>query len=123
MSTPEPQRGAIDWKAKDAETMDALRNPQVGDRFHEMYSWWVYVVAVDADQVVTMLCGAPCTFPDDAEMRVQTKAEFLKSGTYPSMPDKPCAHLADRGNDVSGWVQPGPPSYTKTAALSPRSPA
>ena len=27
------------------------RDPQVGDRFQEMYSFWVYVVAIDGDQV------------------------------------------------------------------------
>lgn len=89
-----------------AETMAAVLDPQVGDRFHEMYGWWVYVVARHGDRVVTMESGAPCTFPDDAKVEGRSLAEWIAHATYDSMRDKSWLMLADRGNQVVGWWKP-----------------
>ena len=86
------------------QAREALRNPRVGDRFHEMYSFWICVVERQGDRVTTMQASAPCTFPEDAEVRFWSVEEF---GTYFGVdrPTGPTLLLADRGNQVEGWIE------------------
>jgi hypothetical protein len=85
------------------QTAAAFDDPQVGDRFHEMYSFWVYVVAREGDQVTTMESGAPCTFPDDARVWIGTVEELKKRFAYGTIPGYGVI-LEDRGNNVGGWL-------------------
>ena len=94
---PDPQKDA---------THEAMATPAIGDRFHEMYSFWMYVVAVEGDTVTTMEASPPCEFPKDATVRVQSVAEFQARFRYNSIDDY-WIRLADRGNDVSGWLEKG----------------
>lgn len=84
-------------------TQEALLDPQVGDRFHEMYSFWVYVVSVVDNRVITMEANPPCEFPNDGKVWSGTKEEFKKRFYYDSI-DEPWIMLSNRGSDVSGWV-------------------
>lgn len=92
------------FKAAEAATWAALNDPQVGDRFHEMYSWWMFVVAVDGFTVTTLAASAPCTFPDDGQVKVWSRAEFVSGNCYSSMPDTPTIQLVGRGYAVAGWL-------------------
>jgi hypothetical protein len=75
----------------------------VGDRFHEMYSFWVYVVAIEDPIVWTMEASPPCTFPDDGKVRMQSRDELVSRFEGASK-HGPWIMLCDRGNDVSGWL-------------------
>lgn len=86
------------------ETRAALLAPKVGDRFHEMYSWWMYVVEVTDHHVVTLAANAPCTFPDDGRAKRWTRTEFVTGNCYRGMPDVPVVMLAERDNRVTGWL-------------------
>lgn len=94
----------MDWKKMQAETEEAMADPRVGDRFTEMYAFWVYVTAIDGDQIVTLEASGPCTFPDDGKQRVQTRDEFRKRFGYGTQPGS-WVTLAGRGHDVSGWLR------------------
>jgi len=64
------------WKAemKNIEmeqlSAEALADPQPGDWWTEMYSWWCYVVARLDDQVYTISGSPPVTFPDEGKADV-----------------------------------------------------
>lgn len=84
----------------------AFDNPQVGDRFTEMFNYWLYVVARDGEQITTMEAIAPCTLPDDGEIRTyatveEFRARFRYGGTTPGY----WVRLIDRDHDVSGWLR------------------
>lgn len=97
----------FDYDGNCAKTMAAIRDPQVGDRFHEMFSFWRYVVARFGERVIVMDGSPPCTLPDDGRLHeFATVAEYVEAMTYPTMRDKSPMMLSDRGNDVSGWYAP-----------------
>jgi hypothetical protein len=73
----------------------AFRDPQPGDRWHEMLSFWLYVVDRDGDQVTVQYSGPPCTFPEDATEETVSLEEWRRRWYY--------MHLSERGNDVAGW--------------------
>jgi len=39
------------------ETIKAFKNPKVGMRFHEMCSWWVYIVSMKDGVIITRSHG------------------------------------------------------------------
>jgi hypothetical protein len=90
------------------QTIEALKNPRVGDRFHEMYSFWMYVLAVTPETVTFITASPPCTFPDDGKIETLSRNEFVKKFTYQSIPGKSYMMLVDRGNDVEGWLDTAP---------------
>lgn len=88
-------------------TIEAMDDPQVGDRFAEMYSFWVYVVYRDEDCVVTMEGSPPTTFPDEGELRVYSVEEMKERFGYKGGGDY-WVRLVDRGNNVVGWYEKAP---------------
>jgi hypothetical protein len=89
-------------KINEKETIEAINDPRVGDRFQEMYSFYLYVIAVNGNSVVTMEGSPPVTFPDEGKIKIQTKAEFkerLSSGSGFWV------NLEGRNHDVTGWYQ------------------
>lgn len=101
-------------------TAEAFAGPRPGDRFHEMYSWWVVVVTVGPDGVKTMSAGGPTNvtrgrfpdgeivepFPDRATVRWFATADDFRAafGYRPGHPGYTIM-LADRGKvDVTGWL-------------------
>ncbi len=86
-------------------TVEAMDDPQAGDRFSEMLSFYVYVVHREGDRVVTMEGSPPITFPHEGKIRHCTVAEMKERFSYSGLPDY-SVRLVDRGNDVSGWYSP-----------------
>jgi len=89
---------------RDAATHDAVLNPRAGDRYHEMCSFWIYVLRVTPHEVTTMDAHPPCRLPRDGVVVTQTREEFRRRLEYDTMPGQYWLRLADRGNDVSGWL-------------------
>lgn len=101
-------------------TAEAFADPQPGDRFHEMYSWWVVVVAVGPDGVKVMRGIGPTNvalgqFPDGELVQpfadragvcwYATADDFRAAYGYRSGHPGYTVMLADRGKvDVTGWL-------------------
>lgn len=88
-------------------THEAMLDPQVGDRFHEFFTHWVYVVKVTDKYIWTLAASAPCEFPKDGILIRSKKDEFREYYSYKcaSLPNKYWVDLCDRGKDVSGWFE------------------
>lgn len=86
----------------DAETHEAICNPQVGDYFWKMATFRLFVVAVEDDIVVTLEATPPCTLPGDGLLRRQTRDEFKERLSYNSIPGY-WVRLVRRGCNVEGW--------------------
>jgi len=86
-----------------AATIQAFDDPQVGDRFHEFLSYWIYVVARDGERITVMEAHAPCSLPDEGKVtEYATLKDFRYACSYKTNPGY-WVRLADRGNDVEGW--------------------
>ena len=71
------------WDAVMELTVERLKDPQPGDRFHEMFSFWVIVEEVsDTKIVVTELFGKN---RDKVHM---TRDHFVEKYTYSTMRHK-----------------------------------
>lgn len=71
--------------------------PEVGMGFHEMCSWWVFVVGVTENVVQVVKGGGhPSHFPECGVVQNVPRAEFPKLVRW--------AHLADRRYEVDGWA-------------------
>jgi hypothetical protein len=67
-------------------TVDHFDNPIVGDRFHEMYSFWVHVVLITAEKVIVEEYCPPCSVPKDAKVRIfNSRDEFRAAYSYTSI--------------------------------------
>jgi len=89
----------------DEKTHEAMIRPKKGDRFHDCYCHWVYVVKTSFFHVWVMSSSAPCVFPEDATLMKLTRRKFIKKYAYGDhMKNEYSIKLADRGNDVEGWV-------------------
>ena len=110
------------WSDKEgADATDAaIKDPRAGDRFHEMYAFWIYVVHVEGDTVVTMEASPPCEFPKDGNVVVQTREEFKLRLSYGVIPGY-WVRLADRGNNVAGWWRPKKRSKCTSRSVTTRS--
>jgi hypothetical protein len=82
---------------------EALGDPQPGDCWHEMFSWWLFVTSRDGDLMTTLELNPPGTFPDDGKFWSGSVEEFKKRMSYGTIPGT-WAKCDSRGNDVSGWV-------------------
>ena len=100
---------------EDRCTAEAFADPQPGDRFCEMFSFWLYVVARDKAMVTTIEAGVPGEFPKDGTIRVQTVKDF--AARFAHRPDDPTTGywmtLRGRSHDVSWFVK-------QTVAPDPR---
>jgi hypothetical protein len=90
-------------------TAEAFDDPQVGDRFHEMCSFWMYVLAVEPDgRIAVMHASPPCTVPDDGKVvAYASHDEYRKAYAYGSIPGY-SMDLANRGSNVAGWFKGWP---------------
>jgi hypothetical protein len=89
-------------------TAEHMENPQVGDRFHEVYSWWVYVVDRQGDQLVIAEGRArPSDFPDGATFCTMTVQEFRQKNTYRSIPGYSVDYCDTDPKTVEGWLDKG----------------
>ena len=71
-----------------------------------MYSFHLFVVTVNGDEVVAMAGNPPITFPTDkrVERRVWTREEFKKYLSYGNIPGT-WAMCCARGTDVENWEE------------------
>lgn len=83
-------------------TKEVMENPQVGDRFSEMFSFWVYVIERGKDHVVILEASAPCKLPEEGKITTYTLAEFKQRFSYGSIPGYWINYI-DSNNDVEGW--------------------
>ena len=71
-------------------TAAAFEDPQPGDRFHEMFSFWVYVVARRGGAIFTHeFCGHPSGYADDAVAvteRIYSLSGFAAAFRYTTGP-------------------------------------
>ncbi len=90
-----PFSGSLDeFRRRAAE---AAVDPKVGMGFHEMYSYWVFVIAAtDATVQVVRGSGHPTHFPECGQAQVVSRAEFPEYVRY--------AYIADREYSVDGWA-------------------
>ena len=90
---------------RDAATAEAFRNPKAGQRFSEMYSFYMYVVDVRANgEIVTREGNPPITFPEGAVLRVHENADaWRKRFSYNSIPGYWVSYIDDT-QDVTGWA-------------------
>jgi len=93
-------------------THEAMTEPRIGDRFTEMYSFWLYIVGISKTHVMSIEAGAPCILPDDGKVVISTKEEFAKRFEYSGMPGKYSIDLVSRGEDIS-WFNEYPESVVK----------
>lgn len=88
-------------------TYEAMEDPQVGDRFTEMYSFWVIVVHRAGEQVATLEGSPPITFPDEGMLRTYSLEKFRERFRYSTDSVKGYwVQLVDRGYDIEGWYSP-----------------
>jgi hypothetical protein len=89
------------------KTAEAFAHPEVGDHFHELYSFRVFVLHVSEDDgpVITMEASAPCTLPDDGKIIIFDSADdYRRRYSYGTI-DGYRVMLAGRGKAVSGWLE------------------
>lgn len=100
----------------DHATAVAFDDPRPGDRFHEMFSWWVIVVEVEDGRVSALEGPGPLNwergrlqgggelvepFQERAQVREFASVEAFKAAyAYGTIPGYSVV-LADRGNDVT----------------------
>jgi len=87
-----------------AATAAAMADPQPGDRFTEMYAFYVVVLRRDAGSVVFMEINPPCQLPHDGKVGKMHVEDFRRRFAYGSIPGY-WVRLIDRGMDVSGWEE------------------
>ena len=81
-------------------TAEAMNDPQRGDRFCEMYCFWVYVIDRQGDRVTYLEASAPCTFPDDAKRTECSIGEWKARFMYRGGSQGSWIHLVERGNRI-----------------------
>lgn len=105
----------------DTPTVAAFADPQPGDRFHEMLSFWMFVVAVQPGngRVAVLTLAAPGTMPRDGKLKVYpTHDAYREAWAYSTIPGYTVS-LAARGTNVTGWFPgwdhipqpPAPPTH------------
>jgi hypothetical protein len=89
------------------ETNEAMDDPRPGDRYQEMYSFWMYVVAVRSDGAIIVAEGSPpVTFPQQATFRGFGNADaFRRHYSYNGNTPGYFVRLASRDENVTGWLE------------------
>lgn len=108
-----------------ALTAEAFADPQAGDEFTEMYSFWVVVVAVEpAGRVAVLTTPGGRMLPDDGELIVYESHEAYRTAyAYPSIPGQYWVRLHRRGLDVAGWFRGWPEPASTAPQAVPAEPA
>lgn len=71
------------WDDMKAATAEHMEHPRVGDRFHEMYSFWVHVVAVEPR--IEIECYTATPKPPE-KRTYATVDDFKRAWSYGSIP-------------------------------------
>lgn len=91
------------YKEMVVKTAEAMFNPQVGDRFHEFFSFWVYVLKRTDREITIMEASSPCELPKDGKVWKGSIEQFRVRYAYKGILGYSVL-LCDRGNDVTGWL-------------------
>lgn len=92
--------------SRDDATNKAFNNPQVGDLFSERYSFYLYIVHISPDGIISTLEGvAPVTFPDTAELREYEDSAALRSRFAYKSIDGYWISLVSQNNPVEEWYK------------------
>jgi len=83
------------------QTIEALRNPQVGDYFSEMMNYRMWVVKVTPKIVVYFDAIPPCTVPDDCTIMEVARDYFVDHFTKPHC----WVRLISHDENVAGWLE------------------
>lgn len=83
-----------------------MQSPRPGDRFTEMYSFWLYILEVNGDEITYMEASAPCTLPKDGTVRTSSLDEFRERFSYQGI-DGYWITFVDHDNNVAGWKDAG----------------
>lgn len=67
------------WDYMVQETEQHFSDPQIGDRFHEMYSFWVHVVGRSGERIAVREYSPPCEVPQDGKLRLFDSIEQFKA--------------------------------------------
>lgn len=121
-STVKEMRSPFDEIPETDATREAFEDPQAGDCFQEVYSFWMYVVHIDGEHVATVEASPPCTLPGDGKLRhFQTREQFQDAYGYhsPAMRGRYWMMLADRGRDVRGWYDLLLPDFPMSLPAQP----
>jgi hypothetical protein len=96
-------------KDNDAATEAAFADPQVGDAFHEMYTFRMFVIGVEpGGRVAVLTVTPPCTLPNDGTLKVyESHGAYRSAFAYRSMPGY-WIRLDERGINVTGWLKEWP---------------
>jgi hypothetical protein len=102
--TPESRR-------EDDVTAAAFADPQPGDMFHEMCSFWVVVVAVEPrGRIAVLTSPGGHTLPQDGKLTVYRSHDAYRAAwSYGTIPGY-TVRLSKRGVNVTGWFDGWPPS-------------
>ncbi len=102
--TPELQRDR-------AATAAAFDDPQPGDAFHEMCSFWVFVIAVEPQGRVAVLTSpGGQTLPGDGKLIIYpSHTAYREEYAYGSI-EGYWVQLSGRGANVRGWFKGWPAS-------------
>lgn len=93
---------ATEFPRNDDGTAAAMADPQIGDRFTEMGTFWIYVVAREGARLWTVEANSPCQLPRDGKLREMNVCDFRQRFRYAKLPGY-WARLCGRGHDVAGW--------------------
>lgn len=95
------------FQAEHQATEAMMDDPRVGDRFQEMYSFWMYIVGRDGQCVTVMEANPPCTLPDDGKLRTfPTVEDFKRAYAYGHKPERGYwIWEAGTGHNVNGWAE------------------
>lgn len=90
------------FEISNAKTDVAMKSPRVGDRFSEMFSFWVYVIGIEGDKITIIEASPPCELPKDGKISTTTLSEFRKRFSYGAIPGY-WVRYVDGDNNVEGW--------------------
>jgi hypothetical protein len=80
------------WDEMVRQTIEHMNDPQPGDRFQEMYSFWVHVVVRQCETIIVEEYSPPAEVPKDARVRMfPTLAAFR-------------AAYGDDGHTAGYWI-------------------
>jgi hypothetical protein len=85
------------------EIEQIMDDPKQGDRFHEFYAFWGYVLGRNGDNVTFLTASAPCELPKDGKVSTLPLDGFRKKFAY-SNGQGYYVTGAGRGHNVSGWL-------------------
>lgn len=98
-----------EYRAEEDATVAAFADPQAGDSFHEMFTFRMFVIAVEpGGRVAVMTVIPPCTLPRDGKLEIYPSHDAYRAAyAYGTIPGY-WIRLDGRGVNVAGWFEGWP---------------